>query len=396
MDIQINTYENITNPSVVSNISITQWLNKIKYSTYTDKIIQARHNPEVYDTTKASLPCVTYNFQYKGYKNTNNTLQSTGVIYIDIDNPEFDIHTLDKSKVYSYYHSFGGHGYAILARVSGVTLDNFRSTYAGIVQDLGIQQYVDIQAAKATQYNIISYDDNLFINDNAFTYSGISAPPSIVRREERKAYTIDGGAKSISIRFDNIDEIPVEGEYVVNWEGYDNIRCFMPIRKIKKNRNNTLVAYCGNLVYLNPEISFEKAYGILSKVNDRICETPVDGNHLLRIVKSVFKYKEDGTLKPIYYRKKRKIVFCQHSELTRDEKLEICRDEITKHWKDKSTQKLYDIIESWDFDKYGKIAQRKVYSHHPISQKTVEKYWKSFKELVSYLNNDFMKCQRAS
>lgn len=388
MKIQINTFENITKPYVISTTSLTDWLSQIKSSTYSQKIIQARKDVSIYNSTKASVPCVTYNFEYDGYKNTANTLRSTGVIYIDIDHPEFDINQLDKNKVYSYYHSFGGHGYAILVKVSGVTLDNFKSTYTSIINDLCLTEYVDIQAAKATQFNVISYDENIYINDYAFTYSAVSAPLSIVYSKKEEAYTIDKGAVYKPIRFDNLDEIPVEGDYVVNWDGYDNIKCFMPINKIINKRNDTLLAYCTNLVYLNSEISFERTYKILSSVNERICVTPVDSEHLRRIVKSVMSYKDAGTLKPIYFNKKRKIVFNKTSKLSREEKLEICRAEIIKHWKDISTDKLFNIIESWDFKKYGKISQRKIYNNHPINKKTVEKYWHLFKSLVNYLNVD--------
>lgn len=373
---------------MISTTSLTNWLSQIKSSTYSQKITQARQDAKVYNSTKESLPCVTYNFLYEGYKNTANTIQSTGLVYIDIDHPQFDISILDKSKVYSYYHSFGGHGYAILVKVTGVTLDNFSITYKSIVNDLGIAEYVDIQAAKATQYNVISYDENIFINDSAFTYTAIYAPPSIVKEQKKKAYTIDRGAEYKPIRFDNLDEIYIEGDYVVNWDGYDNIKCFIPIKKIDKKRNDTLIAYCSNLVYLNPEISFHQTYTILSKVNQIMCKTPVDEEHLNRLIKSVMAYKSAGKLKPIYFNKKRKIVFNKTSKLSREEKLEICRAEIIKHWKDISTDKLFNIIESWDFKKYGKISQRKIYNNHPINKKTVEKYWPLFKPLVKYLNVD--------
>jgi hypothetical protein len=49
-------------------------------------------------------------------------------------------------------------------------------------------------------------------------------------------------------------------------------------------------------------------------------------------------------------------------------------------------QKLYNIIEQWDFDIYGKISIRKISNNFPISKKTVAKYWSEFKEYVNELN----------
>ena len=224
---QINAYKSIKSPKVDSTIPITDWFTLIKNSSYSDLITKARLGNLDYDKTKGSLPCVTYNFVFDGYKTNENIITSTGLIYIDIDNPTFDINKLDTSKVHSYYRSFGGKGYAVLVKVSGVTLNNFDSTYASVTNELGLIEYVDIQAAKATQFNVLSFDSNIFINDNAYTFSSVVAPPSMVIRKKEKAYTLDRGAEYKPLRFDDANEIPVEGLYTVNWDGWDNIKCFM-------------------------------------------------------------------------------------------------------------------------------------------------------------------------
>jgi hypothetical protein len=387
MPIQINTYASIKNPHVVSTISINDWLNQIKYSEYSEQITKARSNEIDYKITKELLPCVTPNFVYDKYKKDANIIDSTGLLYIDIDNPEFNITQLDTSKVFSYYHSFGGHGYAILVKVSGVTPNNFRTTYSNIIADLGITEYIDIAAAKASQFNVLSYDSDVFINNEAIVFSSVDAPPSDVYQREKKAYTPDWGANT-SIRFDNLDEIHFDTEYVVNWIGYEYIRCFMPIKKITVNRNNMLLSYCSNLVYLNPTITIKKTISIMQNVNQVACVSPVDDGQLFRVVMSVHNYLKKGTLQPIHFRKKRKIIFSKTSDFNKDEKLEICRSELASNRKEISKQKLYDIIEGWDYSAYGAITQRSVYKHYPISKKTVEKYWNVFKEYVEEMNRN--------
>jgi hypothetical protein len=386
VEIRINTYNNLKRPIVESTIEITEWLEQIKQKNqYSDRILLARHNPEVYDSIKGSIPCVTYNFQYNGYKNDENIIQSTGLIYIDIDSPEFNINTLDRKKVYSYYHSFGGDGYAVLVKVSGVTHDNFKVTYQYIVKDLEIEDYIDTRAIKPSQFNVLSFDEDLYLNNNSNIYSGIPAPPSIYLNKEN-TYTIDGVAKS-NIRFDNLDDIEVNGNYMVNWEGYEYIRCFIPFRKVKKgNRNPALISYCNNLVYLNQHISFEKTLSIMNAVNERMCQIPLEKNEILHIIQSVFKYLRVGSLNPIYHKKKRKIVFNPDARLSKEEKLEICRQEIAQHRRGLSEQKLYDIIENWDFKQYGKITQRAIFLNHPVSKKTVGKYWNVLRDLVDEVN----------
>ena len=395
MNFSINTYQSVKQPQVYNTTNITDWLNQIKHSNYSDTITKARLGELDYDSTKLSLPCVTYNFLFKERKENKNIIASTGFLYIDIDNPLFDITSLDKSKVFAYYHSFGGNGYAILVKVYGVTFDNFKSAYSAICTDLGISEFIDVNAVKASQFSILSTDENIYINQSSFVFSASTstsplpssshlAPPSVVIENTRNTYTTDGGA---NIRFDNTDEIEFIGDYTVNWNGFDIVKAFMPIKKITINRNGFLLSYTNNLVWLNPNITKVKATEILAAVNHRVCAEPVHIDQIHRVVDSIFKYKADGSLKPIYFNKKRKIVFAKSSQLTYDEKMTIVRNEVAKRNAGLSLGKLYNILEDWDFLTLGSINQRQVYNNNPISKKTVEKYWSQVKEYVTSLND---------
>ena len=383
----LNTYKCVKKPKVVSNLDSDEWFNMIKHSTYSNKITQARNGELDYDSVKESMPCVTYNFLFNQYKTDTNIINGTGLIYIDIDDPRFNIDSIDKQKVYSYYRSFGGNGYAIIVQVSGLTINDYRATYNYITNDLGVFEYADKGAVKASQYNVLSFDSNLYYNKNSFVYTPVITPQSIVIQRGEGAYTTDRGAKEfVQLRFDNLDEVDIEGEYTVNWEGIQYIKCFIPMKKITKNRNNFLLSYCNNLVYLNPHISIAKTIDVMQSVNRAACLEPVKEAQLNRVVKSVHKYKSDGTLKPIYFKKLRKIVFNKMSKLTRDEKLMICVAENAKRKSFNTQQKMYDIIEAWDFETYGNISQRKMYDNFSISKKTVEKYWKQFKPFIEEVN----------
>jgi hypothetical protein len=385
LNYSINTYECVKNPKVVETLTIDKWLLQIKQSEYSDRITKARLGELDYNETKTGLPCVTYNFLFDGYKSTDYAISSTGLIYIDIDNPEFNIDLLDQSKVFAYYKSFGGNGYAIIVRVNGLTMDSFKASYLNIVNDLGINDYVDVQAIKSTQFNVLSYDKDLFVNENSFLYEAITPPP-YVKTNKKEAYTIDGGAKEFkSLRFDNLDEILFDGPYTVNWDGYHYIRCFLPFNKVDKYRNNFLLSYCTNLVFLNPSITIPTTLQILGSVNHKFCNVPVDFDQLMRVVNSVHKYHKEGKLKPITHFKTRKIIFDKTIGYSKEEKLEICRAELSLKWAVEMKKKICDIIENWDFS-LGKISQKRICKNHPISKKTVEKYWKFFKIQIEELN----------
>lgn len=237
---EINAYVNIKQPKVVSTTSTDDWFNLIKDSEYKSEILKARNNKSIYGLIKASMPCVTFNFLYEDYKKDVNLMAPTGVMYIDIDNPMFEPKNLDTSKVFSYYHSFGGVGYALLVKVNGLTKENFKSTYYNICKELNIIEYVDPNAIKPSQFNVLSYDTDIFINKNSKVFD--SAPLTDVNRKKKESiYTSREG----KIRFDNLDEFVdnIDGDYLVNWDGFEFVSCWIPVRKKTNNRNNTLLAY---------------------------------------------------------------------------------------------------------------------------------------------------------
>lgn len=392
---QINVYQNLKNPNVESTITVENWLNMIQSSEHSELIRVARMYPKgsvQYNAIKSTLPCVTYNFLFDCYKKNSNIISSTGLLYVDIDGVDFDINMLDKTKIFAYYKSFGGNGFGILIKVNGLTIDNFTNTYQFILEDLNLSFYYDKEAVKATQYNVLSFDSDLFINVNCHIYEAIKNTPSPYVIEKNKiAYTKGlGEYESIhKIRFNNLNEIPIDGDYNVFSEGVDVIKCFIPMKQIKTGRNNSLLGYCNNLVYLNPWLCLEETMKIMQKVNIHMCSNPVDVKHLNRIVTSIFKYKEDGTLSPIFYHKKRKVIFNRDFKAKPIEKLIIAGKEMNKLKATQSQKRIYDALENWNFEEYGKITQLKVITVTKLNEKTVEKYWKLFKEYVTTLNNEF-------
>jgi len=390
---KINQYECFTKPTVTSTIPVEEWFEMIKYSEYSDKIIEARNSTKkLYDQTKSEIPCVTYNFLFDGYKNDKNIISATGLLYIDVDHSDFDVSILDANKVFARYRSFGGIGYAVIVRVAGLTPLNFKSTYSEIIDCLGITDYADKNAMKATQFSVLSFDPFIYVNPDPYTFTAIQTAPMcmvIDKTLKKNTYTLDTGAVSDKIYFNNLHHIKIpDGEkHIVNWDGYDVINCGIAMHKISEGkRKHFLLSYCNNLVYLNPQLTKKRTIQLMSSVNSYACANPLSFDQVLDIVRSIFRYKDDGTLKPKYSSKKRKIVFAVDSGLTRSEKLNVCRTERSKKTSNDSRHRLYLIIEEWDFYRYGKISQRKISRFCNMNRKTVEKYYHEFKDYIISLN----------
>ena len=393
---QVTTFLGVQKQKPINNTPILNWLNLIKKSGYSYYIESARNNPKdskKYIELKKAIPVATFNFNFKDWKKETNITNPTGFLYIDIDNQEFDINILDKNKIYSYYHSFGGKGYSIIVQVDGLTPNNFKSTFYNICEQLGILSYIDKQAIKSTQSNILSYDPNIFINTNSYIFTAINdnnekCTPSLTNSKQKKEYSSTGGTKLEyhKLIFSSIELIDIgENLSYTNWDGIKHFKCYIPKKKLKNGRHNFLLAYTNNLVILNSTASFERIKQTIISVSKVSCIEQPPIEDIIKIIKSVFKYKEEGTLKPIWFKKDRKIIL--NKNLNKEEKMQQVVIEMKKMYADKSCQKINDIITDWDFKLYGKISIRKISDNYPISKKTVAKYWSEFKEFVQELNN---------
>jgi hypothetical protein len=63
--------------------------------------------------------------------------------------------------------------------------------------------------------------------------------------------------------------------------------------------------------------------------------------------------------------------------------------ELGKMKSSKTQNKIYQIIENWDFENDGDIMQKKVALKADSSLTTIKRYWHFFKEFVVEVSNDF-------
>ena len=387
-DYKLDFFNCTKNCNVIKQISVYEWFEFIKRGDFSIEILSARNGNTNYDEVKTSkVPCVTYNFTFSKYKNTENISKPTGLLYIDIDAPDFKIENIDKKLVFAFYKSFGGKGYSIIVKVDNLSKNNFEETYAYICGQLGISDYVDLGAKKTTQFNVVSFDKELYLNKDSKIFKSINITTLSETNKKRKAYSTQWGVNGNYVRFDNRDDYLQNKEgFIKNIEGFDFIQAKLLYKKVSKNRNNILLAYCTNIVYLNPNIYEDRLHSILSAVNFNNFTNPVDEAQLQRIMHSVLKYEKEGVLYPCGVIK-RKALFGENCNMTKNEKLAICR-EISAESKEKnSKEKMKSILESWDFTKFKKITQKSIYENNPISKKTVEKYYSEFKKEIEFLNN---------
>ena len=388
----VNVYQNVSKPTVNQTISIYDWLEKIKSSEYSETIKQARifgKDSDIYKSIKKSIPCVTYNFLFKDYKKNSNIFSSTGLIFIDIDNSDFDINTINKDKVFCYYKSFGGNGYSILVKVENLDYNNFEETYLNIVNELNLMTYYDDKAVKHTQYSILSFDPNIFINHNSYIFkSNQNKKVSFgINKEKNHIGILPNDTFSESkIRFNNIDDYfkDNDDDYILFEEKQNIVKPFIPVVTNEGSRNQRMYYLLSQYALLNMDYGDAFLNSLANTINNTF--TPkLEQNEIKQIIKSVIKKRANNELE-LNYNEPRRIIFNPKKQISGEQRRIISNKKIGEFRTNKTLQKIYDCIEDWNFKKYNKITQKNISIELGISIPTIKRYWKNFKDYVYNLN----------
>lgn len=404
----LTTYQCVRNSTVQKTVTIQEWFNLIKNYPNAEAVLMARTAKQAsvadptnhvkkaaYDNIKCNkFPTICFNSVIDGYRLTENYLESTGLMYIDVDKNEFTLDKVDKTKIYAAYKSIGGIGYALLVRVDGLTLENYEDTFNYVIEDLNLWDYYDKAAKGMIQQSVASSDPDIFINNSPLIYDSITSlktyPTTHNISKEKKHISLVGYKIDNVVYYDNTCSFDFDGkEYIQNWvEGFNFVKCYLPNMKLTDKRKRTLLSYATNLVWLNPCINYDHALSILENVNDRICSLPLSHVQIQNILNTVFKQKVECKLFP--HVTKRRIIFNPLSALNKSDKLSICGVLIKEKFAVEGCERLNEIIEGWDYALLGKLSIAKIAVNSDMNKKTVAKYYPIFKSFVTDLNNEYM------
>lgn len=418
--LKLNYFKNVRSPRCLDYITITDYIQKIKSGYEIEKIQEARESGkgQVYDRIKLNRSCVSFNFLFKDSKENKNIQASTGLLYFDIDGIGLDeLYKLDFTKVYIAHKSFGGKGTSIIVKASGINPDNFKDACLYIAAELGIADVIDMNAMKMVQSTVLSYDPDTYTNDDAYIFSmeekvsfhrelrrqeGISTKNEKVsfreelRREEGISPMNDTFLKSQysgPLRNSNAgDNVPEGLDYKVFPERINTAHVIIP-RNIKEgNRTNVLIAQLNNLLALNPSMTYKQVLERAFQLHHINTNNRLNFGEVEKIVKSVWGYKVDGTLKPIY-NKPRTVIFHPTCKLSKEEKIGIVNVEVGKIRSNKTKLRIQEAIETWDVQE--KITIKAVAVKLDMSEVTVKRYWASFKEQAKRIKLQ-QRCSKAS
>lgn len=391
--IKINKFKNGKNAYVTESVTIDDVLSTIKYGDDNLEKINAIRNMGkqnlLFDDNKMSLPSFRFNFLFNKKANNLNIIEPTGFIYIDID--ACDIIDNTNNYIYASWKSISETGFGVLVKVSGLTKDNYSDTYNAISIELGLSS--DVGARKATQQTILSFDPNIYINEDSLTFKAVNqkVTSSTIQEREKRKKLIEVDVtfnNSDDIRFNNISDyfIDNDSDYIVFEEGEKLCIPFIPKRIEAGNRNKIMFGVLTQIALLNPEVGAKFLISIANTINIRFVVKYSD-DKISGIVGAVLTKRENKTLEP-YFNKERKLIFNPKVKMTKIEKQKIIGKEMGKIKTNKTRNEIYSVIENWDFEINGNITQVKVAELLSKNVRTIKRNWDEFKEYVKELNSD--------
>ncbi|MEN9908924.1 MAG: hypothetical protein RLZZ540_2073 [Bacteroidota bacterium] len=389
----INQFKNVKNSFIDKNVTIDEVFSTIKNGdSNLETILAIRKlgkSSSIYQKTKThNIPTFRFNFKFEGKATNETIIEPTGLIYIDVD----DSTTIDLTNphIYACWKSLSETGLGILVKVDGLSLNNFKDTYHGIGNMLGIP--MDLGACKATQQNVLTYDANLYENKNSLTFQAINKKVSFTpiqegEKRERLITVNDTFLQSDKIRFNNIDDYfkGTDGDYIVFDEKKNLCIPFIPKRIDVGQRNITMFGVLSQYALLNPTKETGFLMACANEINRHFTQK-YEEDKIKSIIAGVLKKRKEGTLE-LYLNQERRILFNPNKKITKEEKQKTTAVLMGKIKTDKTQKSINETIENWNFQCDGKITQEKITEKLNKSLSTIKRNWSPFKELVTELNN---------
>lgn len=395
---KVTKYKNVKSPDIDETLNIDDVFEIIKNGdSALSHILYARKfekGSEDYDSIKTNLiPTFRFNFLFNEKALNKNIIKPTGLIFIDVDNIEV---IAENDFIFAKWKSISLKGFSILVKVDKLSLGNFNDCYEKISFLLKLNS--DIGARKPNQQTVQSFDPDIYINYDSKTFNclDIKKVPSAIKQKKRKECltrneTFLPVSQNIEVRFNNIDDYFIDNDlpYLVFKDEKQKLCIpFIPRKVETGNRNNYLFIYLSQIVALNPHINKTYIKAIADSINLNVMEPKLLDNDLNKMINSIFQIKDFDELE-LFYNKERRIIFNPSHEITFGEKMKIVNKELGSIKSIRTTEKIYECIEEWDFKSNGKITQDKIALLINVHVSTIKRYWSNFKTFVKELNDDY-------
>lgn len=358
-----------------------------------------------YKTIKISkLPAISINFNFSdGYIVGKNVAESTGYLYIDVDDKTEQDLEINTAYVCAYWRSLSNTGLTLVVKVDGLTFDNFKAATKEISNLLKIP--FDNKAVSIDRLTVLSYDPNAYYNENVevFTVTELISEQSAKLSstdskdfrdtiiKDKPLIGIQRGGK-IRVKYNNLDET-IQGMDITYDDrgiydcGQDKVRyhsAFMPKRVKEGNREKVLGLYAKRLLFLNPDLDKKTLSKMIFYANMINLLTPLENSEVWGIIDKAFNKRDNPRTN------KTKRFFFKDITLTSIEKSKKCLEILNQEKREKTQEKKNVISElfcNWNCHENGKITPKRVMELTGLKKTLVYNYFRDNKSSVPNCNN---------
>ena len=386
---KVSLCQNIKKSQITGYDTISGILNKIQKGE-TEKLTElarsfGKHSLE-YNKIKFQIPTFTPNARFSQRRDLKYLEEPSGFIYIDLDDYH-DINLLKRDEyIYSCWKSLSGTGIGALVKVESITTQNFKHCWNYLYNYYkGYGITIDKQTCDITRQNVISFDPNIYINENAVSlYADQITTQTYTSIQQFQ----DSKDSTWSALFNGFEEIAVtesprikyrttlddyQGEnYIVIEDGKEFRSCYLPKEIRDGERHKWMVGHTVSLLFNNPTVSTEMLYNSVFHSNLTHCYPPMKNSEIMSIVKWYWEKHSRGILD--YHPALKKIWFDPGVNIHRNEKRKIVGIETGKLRRVKTLNTLKSIYLVLSSES-GKITQKIVAEKSKFSIGTVKKYW---------------------
>jgi hypothetical protein len=386
---KVSLCQNIKKSQITGYDTISGILNKIQKGE-TEKLTElarsfGKHSLE-YNKIKFQIPTFTPNARFSQRRDLKYLEEPSGFIYIDLD----DYHDIDLLKrdeyIYSCWKSLSGSGIGALVKVESITAQNFKHCWSYLYNYFkGYGITIDKQTCDITRQNVISFDPNIYINENAVSlYADQITTQTYTSIQQFQ----DSKDSTWSALFNGFEEIAVtessslkyrttlddyQGEnYILIEDGKEFRSCYLPKEIRDGERHKWMVGHTVSLLFNNPTVTMEMLYNGVFHSNLTHCYPPMMNSEIMSIVKWYWERHSRGRLD--YHPTLKKIWFDPSVNIHRNEKRKIVGIETGKLRRVKTINTLKSIYLQLSSES-GKITQKMVAEKSKLSIGTVKKYW---------------------
>ena len=177
MDIKLSYYSNVKQVKATKVLGLQSFLEGVKNGEWQDIVLDVR-NKKIDKKKDAVIPAVTLSALFSEKRSKDAFIEKTGIMQIDVDAKDQDMTIVNRDSVekdpytYALFDSISGNGgFKVLVRIDK-TIEHkeiFDSLKIYYLKHYNI--LIDIQCSDITRLCYVSYDPDLYLNENAKVYS---------------------------------------------------------------------------------------------------------------------------------------------------------------------------------------------------------------------------------